>query len=201
MIFLRKTSSLKLLFWILVIPLFSLVCCEHSGTESITIRTGLGDILLEIDSGRAPVTASNFLSLVDRGVYTGASFYRVVRQDNQPVNPVKIEVIQGGLFLDSLIEAYEPIEHESTEQTGIQHRNGVISMARNEPGSASTEIFICIGNQPSLDYGGLRNPDGKGFAAFGRVIGGMDVVRNIQALHDSGQYLLEPVRIDSIFRH
>ena len=137
--------------------------------------------------------------MLKKGVFDGAIFYRVVRPDNQPQSPVKIEVIQGGLFHDSLIAIHTAIEHETTGETGILHSDGVISMARMEPGSASTEIFICIGDQPSLDYGGDRNPDGAGFAAFGKVTEGMDVVRSIQALPDSGQYLIEPVRIDSVY--
>jgi peptidyl-prolyl cis-trans isomerase A (cyclophilin A) len=141
------------------------------------------------------LTASNFLSLVDRGVYTNACFYRVVRPDNQPLNPVKIEVIQGGLFEDDLVNAHSPIAHETTGVTGILHTDGVISMARDEPGTASTEFFICIGDQPSLDFGGDRNPDGQGFAAFGKVTAGMDVVRKIQSLPDSGQYLVDRVLI------
>ena len=88
--------------------------------------------------------------------------------------------------------------YETTETTGIKHTDGVISMARLEPGTASTEIFICIGDQPSLDFGGDRNPDGQGFAAFGKVSGGMDVVRNIQSRPDSIQMLLEPVIIREI---
>ncbi len=176
-----------------------LVSCDRSETEQVVIRTELGDITLEIETEKAPITASNFLSLVEQGVYTGATFYRVVRPDNQPNSRVKIEVIQGGLFDDDLIESYTPIEHETTNFTGILHADGVISMARMEPGTASTEIFICVGDQPSLDYGGGRNPDGAGFAAFGKVMEGMDVVRRIQALPDSGQYLIKQVLIDSIF--
>jgi peptidyl-prolyl cis-trans isomerase A (cyclophilin A) len=120
--------------------------------------------------------------------------------DNQPQNRVKIEVIQGGLFEDELIEAHTPIAHETTEDSGILHKNGVISMARMGPGTASTEFFICVGDQPSLDYQGDRNPDGQGFAAFGKVIGGMDVVKAIQALPDEEQYLTENVMIRSIRR-
>lgn len=163
------------------------------------METSLGNIVLELEMDKAPVTAANFLSLVEKGVYNGAIFYRVVRMDNQPVNPVKIEVIQGGLFHDSLVNLYECIPHENTGQTGILHTDGVLSMARMEPGSASTEIFICLGDQPSLDFGGERNPDGAGFAAFGRVIDGMDVVHRIQALPDSGQYLIKPLSIDSVY--
>lgn len=197
--FSKRTNSHRPILAILFI-IAGLVACDRSPADRVVIRTGLGDITLEIETRKAPVTASNFLSLVEQRAYTKACFYRVVRIDNQPGNDVKIEVIQGGIFDDSLISAFSTIEHESTVRTGILHRDGVISMARNEPGSASTEIFICIGDQPSLDQGGSRNPDGAGFAAFGRVIEGMDVVRAIQVLPDSGQYLVEPLRIDSIFR-
>jgi peptidyl-prolyl cis-trans isomerase A (cyclophilin A) len=184
---------------VLIILTAGVVACERSTAERVVIRTELGDITLEIETKKAPVTASNFLSLVGQGVYSGAIFYRVVRLDNQPDSPVKIEVIQGGLFDDHLINTFPPIEHETTDRTGILHTDGAISMARNEPGSASTEIFICIGDQPSLDYGGDRNPDGEGFAAFGKVTDGMEVVRKIQELPDSGQYLIKQVVIDSIF--
>ncbi len=184
---------------VLLILSAGVVACERSPAERVVIRTELGDITLEIETKKAPVTASNFLSLVGQGVYSGAIFYRVVRLDNQPDSPVKIEVIQGGLFDDHLINTFPPIEHETTDRTGILHTDGAISMARNEPGSASTEFFICIGDQPSLDYGGDRNPDGEGFAAFGKVTDGMEVVRKIQELPDSGQYLIKQVVIDSIF--
>lgn len=199
MIFLKSINLIKFNIWVLIILSAGLVACDRSARESVVIRTELGDITLEIETEKAPVTASNFLSLVDQGVYTGAIFYRVVRPDNQPDSPVKIEVIQGGLFDDDMIDSHTPIEHESTKHTGILHTDGVISMARMEPGTASTEIFICVGDQPSLDYGGGRNPDGAGFAAFGTVSEGMDVVRRIQALPDSGQYLIKQVIIDSIF--
>lgn len=189
----------KLCIWTIFAVSAGLFSCNRSATSKVVMSTQLGDITLEIETGKAPLTASNFLNLVDQGVYQGAVFYRVVRPDNQPDSPVKIEVIQGGLFEDELIDIYTPVKHENTEFTGIRHTDGVISMARMEPGTASTEIFICVGDQPSLDYGGKRNPDGAGFAAFGRVIEGMDVVRRIQALPDSGQYLIRKVVIDSVY--
>ena len=197
--FLKNINLGKHGIWILFTLLVGLLSCNRAATERVILRTQLGDITLEIATGKAPVTAANFLSLVEQGVYEGAVFYRVVRPDNQPNSPVKIEVIQGGLFDDKLIDSYPPIDHETTDFTGIQHTDGVISMARMEPGSASTEIFICVGDQPSLDYGGDRNPDGAGFAAFGWVTEGMDVVRDIQALPDSGQYLIRQVLIDSVY--
>jgi peptidyl-prolyl cis-trans isomerase A (cyclophilin A) len=184
---------------ILGLILTGFVACNRSTHKTIQIKTDLGDITVEIYPDLAPITASNFLSLVENKTYTNALFYRVVRLDNQPQSQVKIEVIQGGLFDDDLVESHTPIEHENTEITGIKHTDGVISMARMEPGSASTEFFICIGDQPSLDFDGTRNPDGQGFAAFGKVVVGMDVVRNIQSLRDEGQYLPEKVIIQEIF--
>jgi len=170
------------------------VSCDRSATM-VLIRTDLGDISVELYRDKAPVTAANFLAHVEQGNYTNAVFYRVVRMDNQPQSSVKIEVIQGGLFHDEVLDTITPIRHESTRETGILHTDGVISMARMGPGTASTEFFICVGDQPSLDYDGKRNPDGRGFAAFGKVVEGMDVVRSIQAQADEGQYLKEHVKI------
>ena len=174
--------------------------CHPVTRDHLLIETELGDMVVEIESGKAPLTAAHFLSLVEEGVYNGSCFYRVVRLDNQPLNQVKIEVIQGGVLEDSLVERYPVIPHEPTSVTGISHTDGVISMARNQPGTASTEFFICVGDQPSLDFGGKRNPDGQGFAAFGRVIRGMEVVRTIQHQSDSSQMLRQPVRILEIRR-
>ena len=164
----------------------------------VEIRTKLGVITAELDTIRAPLTAKNFLMHVEKGTYTDAVFYRTVRLDNQPNNDVKIEVIQGGLFDDERIDGVPPIAHETTEMTGIKHKDGTLSMARNAPGTASTEFFICVGDQPELDFGGKRNPDGQGFAAFGRVVKGTKIVKKIQQQNDSGQMLSEKVDINSM---
>jgi peptidyl-prolyl cis-trans isomerase A (cyclophilin A) len=166
----------------------------------VLLKTDLGDITLEIYLDRAPITAGNFLRYVDEKRYEGATFYRVVRMDNQPDNPVKIEVIQGGLEFSPNPNTLPPIEHETTVRTGILHKDGVLSMARLKPGSADSEFFICIGDQPELDFGGKRNPDGQGFAAFGKVVNGMDVVRKIQHQPADGQMLVNKLRINSIKR-
>ncbi|GET27475.1 peptidylprolyl isomerase [Prolixibacter sp. NT017] len=180
---------------------FLLVAFSACQNEPVVeIQTTLGNIQVELYPDKAPVTANNFLQLVEDSVYTDAEFYRTVRMNNQPHNQVKIEVIQGGLFADSLVDKIPTIPHETTQQTGIRHKNGVISMARNKPGSASSEFFICIGDQPALDYGGKRNPDGQGFAAFGKVIKGMNVVKQIQMQPDTSQYLIHPVTIIDIKR-
>lgn len=166
----------------------------------VLIKTELGDIKVEVYVNEAPITASNFLKYVEKKLFDGGSFYRVVTMDNQPDNDVKIEVIQGGLSFGESDKGFPPIAHETTANTGIKHKEGVISMARNEPGSASSEIFICIDDQPELDFGGKRNPDGQGFAAFGKVIEGMDVVREIQRQPAEGQMLDPQIKIYSITR-
>jgi peptidyl-prolyl cis-trans isomerase A (cyclophilin A) len=179
---------------------FSMFCglsCKTSDRPNpqVVIHTGAGDIVIEVYSDRAPLTAKNFLRYVDENRFRNASFYRTVRMDNQPANAVKIEVIQGGIgFVESDLRL-PSIVHENTNRTGILHKDGVISMARAEPGTASSEFFICVGDQPELDFGGERNPDGMGFAAFGRVIEGMDVVRQIHRKEADGQMLRTPVRI------
>ena len=167
--------------------------------ETIIIRSGIGEIYARLDLRRAPVTSLNFLRYVDAGLFDNTCFYRVVRSDNQPKDSVRIEVIQGGRY-DNEDNGFPPIIHETTEMTGIRHRNGTVSMARSTPGSATSEFFICVGDQPELDFGGKRNPDRQGFAAFGKVIKGMDVVRQIHATNSSGQYLEKPVLITEIIR-
>lgn len=167
--------------------------------EKIIIRTELGDIYATIDLKRAPITASNFLRYIDAGLFDSTCFYRVVTADNQPDNKVLIEVIQGGRY-DDEEGGFPPVAHETTEVTGIRHRNGTISMARAEPGSVTSEFFICVGDQPELDYGGRRNPDLQGFAAFGKVTKGMSVVRKIHSINAPQQYLEKPVPILEIRR-
>jgi peptidyl-prolyl cis-trans isomerase A (cyclophilin A) len=166
----------------------------------VRIETDAGNITVEVYSDKAPVTASNFMSYVTAKAYDGGAFYRVVTMQNQPTSPVKIEVIQGGLDSDSS-KRMKPIAHETNDKTGVKHVDGTISMARSTPGSATSEFFFCVGAQPELDFGGKRNPDGQGFAAFGKVIEGMDVVRKIQRMpSDSAppQRLKTLVRIKSI---
>lgn len=162
----------------------------------VRLVTPEGAIVVELYPEKAPATVANFLAYVGQGRFAGATFYRVVTPENQPGHPVPIEVIQGGLSMeDDHPNRLPPIRHETTEETGIRHEDGVLSMARDEPGTASSEIFITVGPQPELDFGGRRNPDGRGFAAFGRVIEGMDVVRRIQRLPEKDQMLVEPVLI------
>jgi peptidyl-prolyl cis-trans isomerase A (cyclophilin A) len=166
----------------------------------VLIETEQGVIEVEVDAARAPITAANFLRYVDGGYYDGGLFHRTVTMENQPDNDVRIEVVQAGVNPSRAEERFAPIPLERTSNTGLAHRDGVISMARSTPDSAVSDFFICIGDQPSLDFGGARNADGQGFAAFGRVIRGMDAVRAIQAAPAEGQKLVPPIRIVSVRR-
>jgi peptidyl-prolyl cis-trans isomerase A (cyclophilin A) len=161
----------------------------------VVLQTERGAIELELDAARAPHTVRNFLAYVDAGLYDGGLFHRTVKPDNQPNSAVKIEVIQGGADPAREARFLPAIPLERTQVTGLRHVDGTLSMARGAPDSAQADFFICIGAQPALDFGGKRNPDGQGFAAFGRVVKGMDVVRAIQQAPARGQQLAPPVRI------
>lgn len=169
-------------------------------TVRLSILTPRGEILVELDGARAPLTTANFLRYLDARQYEGGVFHRTVRLDNQPGKDVLIEVVQAGRNPALKSKEWEAIPLERTSVTGLRHTDGTISMARDGPDTATSDFFICIGHQPSLDFGGNRNPDGQGFAAFGRVVQGMAVVREIQAAPADGQSLTPPVRILSIKR-
>lgn len=182
----RSMTTFLLLLILLGCPLLA-------ETPRVVIETPLGKITLEIYPDKAPLSAANFLRYVDEDRFDGAHFYRAVHADNQPKNPVEIEVIQGGLGFREDDQRLPPIAHETTETIGLRHLDGTISMARSEPGTASSEFFICVGDQPELDFGGKRNPDGQGFSPFGQVVEGMSVVRAIQRLPEDQQMLLDKV--------
>lgn len=168
-------------------------CAGHHPV--VMMRTQFGDIEAELYTDKAPVSAGNFLRYVKEDRYKDAVFYRVVRADNQPDNIVKIAVVQGGLYDDNHSAKLPPIRHETTKETGVLHKNGTLSMARWTPGTADSEFSICVGDQPELDFAGKRNPDGQGFAAFGRVIKGMDVVRKIHQQPAEKQTLKPLIKI------
>ena len=190
---------MKRFFFVLAIIAFA-QSTQAQKTTKCLIQTAQGNIIVELYPDKAPVTVANFLKYVDAQLYDSSTFFRAVRLDNQPNNKVKIEVIQGG-NVDSL-KQFPPIPIETTEKTGLHHIDGTLSMGRGSPASATSSFFICINDQPSLDYGGKRNPDGLGFAAFGKVTNGMDVVRRIQQLYpEQAQYFKPPVTIISISRN
>ncbi|MEO6056750.1 MAG: peptidylprolyl isomerase [Gemmatimonadales bacterium] len=172
---------------------------ESQQLPRVVVQTALGDIEIEIDTIHAPLTAANFLRYVDLGFYRVGRFYRTVRDENQPGAKVKIAVVQAGL--ESLrVKGFPPIKLERTSVTGLLHKDGTISMARDGPDTATSDFFICVGDQPSLDFRGKRNPDGQGFGAFGRVMLGMDIVRKIHQSAADGQTLEPPIQILRIVR-
>ncbi len=169
----------------------------------VEVATALGAFTLAIDAGAAPVSAANFLAYVDGGHLRDAAIYRIVAACNQGDDVAhRIDVVQWGWQAKQ--EGEPPplplIAHEPTSATGLRHRDGTLSMARRAPGTAGPAFFICIGDQPELDFGGRRNPDGQGFAAFGRVIAGMDVVRAIHARAEASDRLQAPIAIARVAR-
>jgi peptidyl-prolyl cis-trans isomerase A (cyclophilin A) len=174
----------------------------QAGAHTIRVRfdTALGAFEVEVDPVRAPVTATNFLKYVDGGFYDGGRVHRSARLETQTERPVKIEVIQAGINAAREREGFPAVPLERTSVTSILHKDGTISMARSGPDTATSDFFICIGDQPSLDFGGARNPDGQGFAAFGRVVSGMDVVRAIHGAPAEGETLTPPITITRAFR-
>ncbi len=198
---LRRTLAGLLASGIICVP-------AHAQEEGFAIEmtTEAGVIEVLLDPARAPVSVSNFMRYVDAGQYDGGVFHRTVTMDNQPNNDVKIEVIQGAVNPDFRDDSYppnsgiDPIPLERTSMTGLLHVDGAISMARIGPDTATSGFFFCIGDQPELDFGGKRNPDGQRFAAFGRVTLGMDVIRKIQMSPRENQRLSPPITITRVER-
>jgi len=194
---LRALFALSLL---LAVPMSALIAAAAQ-TEAETVRVALnsseGAIVIELEAKRAPITTSNFLRYVDQKRFDGMSIYRATR-----VVP-GFGLIQGGVRNDPK-RVLPPIAHEPTSQTGLSHKDGTISMARNAPGTASGDFFITIGDIPSMDADPSQRGDNLGFAAFGHVVEGMEIVRRILEVPTSptegegamkGQLLAPPVRI------
>jgi peptidyl-prolyl cis-trans isomerase A (cyclophilin A) len=145
-----------------------------AGVVSVQVVTGLGAFVLELRGDKAPITTANFLRYVDKKLLDGAGFYRAAHYPGRPNDGL----IQGGLY-GHPDRVQPPVAHESTTQTGLRHTDGVISMARYAPGTATSEFFICVGANPDLDANPGGPGDNLGFAAFGKVVQGMDVVGKI----------------------
>jgi peptidyl-prolyl cis-trans isomerase A (cyclophilin A) len=182
---------------------FLLGCAEQQHKyPRVKIITDHGFITLELYPDKAPKTVAAFLSYVDSGYYKNSTFYRVWNDDNQVIDAYKARLIQGGLWRTNrqLSLKLPGVPHESTKESGILHTDGVISLARAAPGTATTEFFICIGNQHGFDYGGANNPDGQGYASFGKVVDGKDVVRYIYEAPEDGEYFNPPIFVSNIVR-
>ncbi|MFD1611413.1 peptidylprolyl isomerase [Sphingomonas tabacisoli] len=152
--------------------LLALLATPALAAPRVAIKTSLGTILVEVNERAAPISSKNFLRYVDAGKLDGTTFYRAARSPSAP----QFGLIQGGIDHD-MRRAFFSIDHEPTSKTGLKHVDGTLSMARNAPGTAMGDFFICVGAQPSLDARGNY----PGYAAFGRVISGMGVVKKILA--------------------
>jgi peptidyl-prolyl cis-trans isomerase A (cyclophilin A) len=151
------------------------------GAVHVTLATPQGDIVLELYQSRAPITAGHFLAMVDQKRIDGGSFYRATRPGPEVTD---YGVVQGGVKFDPN-RPVRKIAHEPTTQTGVHHVSGAISFGRGEPGSAQSDFFICVGAQTSYDADPSQPGDNLGYAAFGRVIGGMEVVKAILVMPTS----------------
>jgi peptidyl-prolyl cis-trans isomerase A (cyclophilin A) len=169
------------------------------GEVAVKLETPFGFVFIAVDTTRAPITAANFLKYVDGGFYDGGRFHRATRKDNYtpaPPDRPMMEIIQAGINPARRGDAFPPIPLERTSVTGLKHVAGTGSMARGTAAdSATSDFFILLDDQPSLDFGGKRFEDGQGGAAFGRVVIGMDAARYIQQQPVTGQNLTPPVPI------
>lgn len=173
----------------------------HEGIQ-VVIETRFGDIEAELYPEKAPATVAAFLRNVDSGYYRNTSFYRILRDDNQVTGTLHSHLVQGGLWQTKpeLVQRLPLIPHEPTNKTGLHHVAGTLSMARNAPGTASSEFFICLKEEPGFDYGGENNPDGAGYAVFGKIISGMETVEKIYRQPEQEQQFIPPVTIVDIKR-
>jgi len=189
------------LFLLLAVVVF--ISCSHPKYKNphVLLNTDYGEVEVELYPDKAPKTVAAFLLYVDSGYYKNSSFYRLLSNENVP-SEYNSGLVQGGIFKtnSNLLTKLPGIEHESTKQTGLSHVSGAISLARTTPGTASTEFFICVGDQPQFDINGSAGTDSLGFAAFGKVFKGMDVVRKIQNNPSHGESFDRDVKITSIER-
>lgn len=193
---------MKRIVLILILVIFFSCKQKNTSRNLVVIKTQFGNIHLILYSEKAPRTVAAFLSYVDSGFYKNSTFYRVLKAENQPPGSFRSEVIQGGIYQSNykLANTLSGIVHEPTSETKLSHNDGTISMARTLPGTASSEFFICVGEQPSYDEGGNSSPDKLGYAAFGRVLKGMETVRKIHSQPENGEDFNPPVKIINITR-
>ena len=182
---------------LLTFILFVFFSCSHKKSEfpQITIHTNYGKIEAELYPAKAPKTVAAFLSYIDKNFYENTSFYRVLKDDDMPTD-YNTGLIQGGTWPN--LKNVQPILHEPTNLSGLTHTSGTLSMARTGANTATTEFFICVGDQTNFDAGNSRAEDTLGFAAFGRVIKGMDVVRKIHNTKTNGEQFMEKITITNI---
>ena len=179
---------------------------QSAALPRVIFETDLGSFEVELDAVKAPVTVANFLRYVDAGAYNEGRFHRTVRPGTESREDYPIQVIQASPARGTARQPPNPLERPSL--TGLKHLAGTLSMARaTAPDSASSDFFVCVTATPELDFAGRRNPDGQGFAAFGRVVSGMDVIKKIHAapINEAAtgrarESLAPPIRILKAYR-
>lgn len=188
-------ESLSILIFLLLIG------CSHPKYDNphVLIKTGMGDIEVELFTTKAPKSAAAFLQNVEKGLYKNSAFYRVLKTDEMPTD-FNTGLIQGGIYNSEKAKTMkvDSVPHERTDQTGLSNVNGAVSFAHSGPGTATTEFFICIGDQSPLDANRSGTADGQGYAVFGKVFKGMKVVRKIQARPSHGDKMDEKLEIIDI---
>ena len=152
------------------------------GDVLVSLDTSLGAVVIALKARQAPLTTANFLQYVDKKLYDGASFWRSAKSKS----PVDYGLIEGGLQSDPN-KVLPPVAHEPTTQTGLRHVDGTVSLARRAPGTGDSDFFVCVGEAPYLDANPAAEGDNLGFAAFGQVIKGMEVVHKILNLPTPGK--------------
>lgn len=172
-----------------------LASAPAQAAQRVRLDTSMGPIVIELAQKQAPITTANFLKYVDGGKLVGTTFYRAARSRKD----ASMGLVQGGIN-HQVSRAFNPIPHEPTSRTGLHHLDGTVSMARNDPGTAMGDFFITVGPSPYLD----ARPGSPGYAAFGKVVSGMPIIRRILALPTwpggysrttMGQSIRQPVKI------
>lgn len=165
----------------------------------VRVETAFGAFTVVVHVDKAPVSAATFLALVRSGHLDGSSVFRILNDRNQPDDEHKVRTVQWGWYerKDNSLPGDRPA-HEPTSVTGLRHLSGTMSMARRGTGTPGSEYFIILHDEPELDFGGRRNPDGQGFAAFARVVDGFDVLERLHACGEDGQFVKKPVPILSV---
>lgn len=162
-------------------------------------ETEFGDFDIELALERAPITATYFRDLISGGALSGSTIFRIVSAANGSLRADHpIEVVQGGLK-DTDAQPIAPIAHEPTSDTGLLHKQWAVSTARFDPGQTYGSFFICMRDEPSLDFGGGRHPDGLGFAVFGSVVKGFDVVEALFSRAEPEEFLKNQIPIKSCY--
>lgn len=182
----------------------SLLACLHAGASAheevrLVLDTDAGRIEAVLDTANAPRSACNVMRYAAGGHYDGGVFFRTVRSSQEAPGRAPIDVVQLEANAGEEFDAFGPVPLERTRDTGLSHRAGALSLARWGPDTATSSFSIVVRDSPPMDYGGARAADGQGFAVFGRVVAGMDVVEAIHATPARDERLLRPVRIRRAF--